>query len=140
MAVGELSKKLKLKQGQRALVINAPKKYFAELANLPDGVEMTQNIEGLVDWAQLFVHNQAELAKLLPQVLDALKPETTLWITFPKGTSGLQTDLTRDKGWDPIRDTNLRWVTLISINQSWSAFGFRPLRPGEPRNDFMNRD
>ena len=69
----------------------------------------------------------------------ALKPMSLLWISFPKGASKLQTDLTRDKGWDSIQSTNLKWVTLISVNETWSAFGFRPARPGEALNDFMAR-
>ena len=39
----------------------------------------------------------------------------------------MQTDLTRDKGWDALlkhKDT-FTWINLISYNEIWSAFGFR---------------
>jgi hypothetical protein len=65
--------------------------------------------------------------------LDELKPESLLWISFPKGTSKIQTDLTRDKGWEALRDADLKWITLISVNDTWSAFSLRPYKLGEER-------
>lgn len=77
--------------------------------------------------------NKSELDKLIPKAARALKPESILWISFPKGTSGIQTDLTRDKGWESIRALDLKWITLISVNESWSAFSLRPYKEGEQR-------
>jgi excinuclease ABC subunit A len=62
-----------------------------------------------------------------------LKPEALLWISFPKGSSGIQTDLSRDQGWEALEGTQLKWVTLVSIDSTWSAFCLRAYRPGEPR-------
>ena len=137
MAENDRSKKMKLQPGQRAAILNAPEGYLAELAPLPDGVELLQTAEGSLDWVQVFVLTQAELEAVLPRVLPVLKPVSLLWISFPKGASRLQSDLTRDKGWDSIQGTHLKWVTLISVNETWSAFCFRPLRPGEETNNFM---
>jgi hypothetical protein len=64
----------------------------------------------------------------------ALKPVSLLWISFPKGSSKIQTDLTRDKGWDSVRD--LKWVTLVSVDETWSAFSLRPYKPGEAKQTF----
>ncbi len=47
-----------------------------------------------------------------------------------------QTDLTRDKGWEPIEASNLMWLSLVSIDDVWSAFSLRPYRPGEARQTF----
>ena len=66
----------------------------------------------------------------------ALKPDSLLWISFPKGTSKIQTHLTRDKDWDALRQTDLKWITLISVNETWSAFALRPYKPGEERQTF----
>lgn len=136
MADNALGKKLKLKAGQRAVIVNAPDGYLAELAPLPADVKMGTRLQGKFDWVQLFVKTQAELAKTLPKVLNALKPESTLWITFPKGASKIQTDLTRDKGWDLLRQADLKWLTLVSVNPTWSAFALRPYKPGEARQTF----
>jgi hypothetical protein len=66
----------------------------------------------------------------------ALKPESMLWIAFPKGTSKIQTDLTRDKGWDELQKLDLKWINLVSINETWSAFSMRPYKEGEKRQSF----
>jgi len=136
MPESPLAKKMKLKPGQRAVVVNAPEGYLKELSPLPAGVELAERLQGKPDWVQVFVKSQAELAKLTPKVLRALKPESLLWISFPKGTSKIQTDLTRDKGWEAVQQGDLKWVNLISVNETWSAFALRPYKPGEERQSF----
>jgi hypothetical protein len=64
--------------------------------------------------------------KELTRVLKLIKDEVTLWIYYPKGTSKLQTDLTRDKGWDNLlKHDELGWISLISFDDTWSTFGSR---------------
>jgi len=119
--------KLKLSGRKRLAVINAPPGYDL-------GVEAESKLAGKFDWIQLFVKNEAELKKTLKKTFAALEPESMLWITFPKGSSRIQTDLTRDKGWDSLKELPVKWVTLVSIDETWSAFGVRPLRKGEEPN------
>jgi len=85
---------------------------------------------------QIFVKDKTNLEKLAPQAICALKPEGLLWITFPKGTSGIQKDLTRDKGWEIVQQADLKWINLISVNAAWSAFSLRPFRSGDKRQSF----
>jgi hypothetical protein len=134
MPESALTKKLKLKPGQRAALLNPPEGYITELSPLPPEVEMSEQLEGQFDWIQLFVRNKAELDELAPQVIEALKPDSLLWLSFPKGSSKVQTDLTRDKGWDAVQ--GLKWTNLISVNETWSAFSVRPYKAGEKRQSF----
>lgn len=127
MPTASLATKLKLKPGMRAAILNAPDGYLDELA--AEKATIDSALDGQYDWLQVFVLNQTQLEALIPQVKAALKPVSLLWISFPKGTSKIQTDLTRDKGWGSIRD--LKWITLISVDETWSAFSLRPPRPGE---------
>jgi hypothetical protein len=136
MPASALARKMKLKPGQRAALLNAPDGYLNELSPLPAGVEVAEKLQGQFDWVQIFVKSKAELDKLIPKVVGALKPESLLWISYPKGTSKIQTDLTRDKGWDSLQKTDLKWVTLISVDEMWSAFALRPYKPGEKRQSF----
>ena len=136
MPESSLAKKLKIKPMQRAALINAPPGYVKELGSLPTGVELAEKLSGKFDWVQLFVKNKAELDKLLSKTVRALKPESLLWISYPKGRSKIQTDLTRDKGWESLQKADLKWVTLISVNETWSAFALRPYKPGEARQTF----
>ena len=136
MTENALVKKLKLKAGQRAAIVNAPGGYIDMLRPLPEGVEVVEALDGTFDWVQVFLKNKAELGTLLPALVGALKPASMLWFTFPKGTSKIQTDLTRDKGWEALHGADLKWITLISVNDTWSAFAVRPYKPGEERQSF----
>lgn len=136
MPENALAKKLRIKPGQRIALVNAPDGYSNELKPLPAAVELSESLRGKFDWIQLFVKNVKELERDLPKVLRAMGPDTLVWLTYPKGTSKIQTDLTRDKGWDSLGPAELKWVTLISVNVTWSAFAVRPHKPSEPRQSF----
>ena len=128
-----LAAKLKLKPNARAAIYHAPDGYLEQLSPLPEGVTIASGLRGKFDWVQVFVKTRDEIAAVAPKAVAALKPDGMLWISFPKGSSKLQTDLTRDKGWESLHDYDLKWVNLISVNDTWSAFAMRPLRPGETR-------
>jgi hypothetical protein len=136
MPQSALSKKLKIRPNLRVAVIEMPKGYLKELQPFPEGVEVVQRLVGKFDWIQVFARNQKSLEKLFPKALRILHPEGLIWVSFPKGTSPIQTDLTRDRGWDVVKNSELKWINLISINDTWSAFSLRPFKEGEPRQTF----
>ena len=136
MTISPLATKLKLKAGQKAAVVGAPAEYLKGLYPLPEGVQLSDSLDGKYDWLQVFVRNEIELVAILPHMLASLKLESLVWLTFPKGSSKIQTDLTRDKGWDSLRGANLKWINLVSVNDTWSAFSLRPYRTGEAHNSF----
>jgi hypothetical protein len=136
MAENALVKKLRLKAGQRAAIIHAPAGYLDTLQLLPERVELAETLDGTLDWVQIFLKTQAELAAIVPSLLQSLGPATLVWLCFPKGTSKIQTDLTRDEGWEALKGAELKWVTLISVNDTWSAYAVRPYKPNEPRQSF----
>ena len=128
-----LAKKMKLKPGARAAIINAPENYLGEFKH---DSEILQMLRGTFDWIQIFVRDKAELDRLAPKAAKALRPDSLLWISFPKGSSKIQTDLTRDKGWENLQSLNLKWTNLISVNETWSAFSLRPYKEGEKKQSF----
>ncbi len=131
--MSDLARKIKLKPGSKAAVIHAPENYLQALQH---DTEVSSALRGKFDWVQIFVKNKAELDELAPRAADALKPDSLLWITFPKGSSKIQTDLTRDKGWDEVRKLDLKWINLVSIDETWSAFSLRPYKEGEKHQSF----
>ena len=131
--MSDLARKIKLKPGSKAAVIHAPENYLQELQH---DTEVSTALRGKYDWIQVFVRTKADLDVLAPKAASTLKPESILWITFPKGSSKVQTDLTRDKGWDEVRKLDLKWINLVSINDTWSAFSMRHYKEGEKRESF----
>ena len=137
MPESALAKKMKLKPNSKAAVINAPEDYVDALKH---DTALSPTLRGKFDWIQIFVQNKAELAALAPKAAKALRPESMLWISFPKGTSRIQTDLTRDKGWEVLQKLDLKWINLVSVNETWSAFALRPYREGEEKQSFRLGD
>ena len=127
MANSSLLKKLQIKSGQRIAIINPPQGYLDELGPLPERTKLAKRVTGTFDLVHLFVKNVAELNKLAPKAIRAVRPDGILWISYPKASSQVETDITRDAGWDVVRQAGLRPVTQIAINEVWSALRFRPI-------------
>lgn len=125
MAISKLAKKLKIKPGDRIAVINSPAEYINELGGLPEGVEVASKLAGKFDLIHLFVQDSSELARDFPNALKALKEVGAFWVSYPKKSSKIQTDLTRDQGWDVTSRLGQRPVSQISVNETWSAVRFR---------------
>jgi hypothetical protein len=119
-----LSQKLKIKEGSALRTINAPADFQKKLAPLPSGVKISLSAKDYdqVHWS---VRNRAEMEKELNGVLGMVKDGVICWVYYPKGTSKMQTDLTRDKGWDALLKHDFQWLSLISLDDTWSAFAFR---------------
>ncbi len=121
-----IAQKLKIKEKDVLLTLHAPPDFKKQLGALPAGVKITDDAAqyNQVHW---FVTNRAGMEKELKKVVSKIKEGIICWIYYPKGTSGMQTDLTRDKGWDALlaHGDTLTWISLISFNDTWSAFGCR---------------
>jgi hypothetical protein len=108
------------------LTLNAPPAFKKGLTALPKGVTITTSGKEY-DQVHWFVLSQAQLQKEMSKVMKLIKPGIVVWIYYPKGTSKIQTDLTRDKGWDCLmaEGDKLTWISLISFDDTWSTFGMR---------------
>ncbi len=131
-----ISQKLKIKEGYTLLTINAPKDFTKKLEPVPVGVKISATARKFnqVHW---FVLNREQLEKEMSKVLALVKDEIVCWIYYPKGTSKIQTDLTRDKGWDKLlkHGDHLTWISLISFDETWSTFGFRPKTTADKKKE-----
>lgn len=120
-----IAQKLRIKKGFSLRTFHAPADFQKQLAPLPDDVSVSPTTKNFqqIHW---FVTNKAQLNKELPSIVPLVKSEVLCWVYFPKGTSTIQTDLTRDKGWDNfLKHEEFQTVNLISFNDTWSAFAFR---------------
>jgi hypothetical protein len=119
------AQKLRIKEGTTQRTIHAPAGFTDQLRPIPPGVKISSAAKAY-DQLHWFVRNKAELEKDCDLAFGLLKDGMVCWVYFPKGSSGIQTDLTRDKGWECLRNRpRLQWLTLISFNEKWSAFGVR---------------
>ncbi|MDB5076388.1 MAG: hypothetical protein JWO42_2567 [Chloroflexi bacterium] len=123
-----LAKKLFIKPGMRLLILNAPEGYRSLLGELHAEPESTPGQAGTFDWVQMFAKNLTELEQASPAAQTAVKPGGTLWISFPKKTSKLASDIGRDSAWNLMGEKGWQGTTNIAIDETWSAMRFKLLQ------------
>jgi len=126
MTTAGLHKKLRILPGQRMLVLNAPPRYLDAIGELPEGSALEQSGEGPFDFVHLFVRDAAELEAVGPAAQSAATYDGIPWISYPKLSSGVASDLSRDIVARIVAGFGLRAVTQVSIDEVWSALRFRP--------------
>jgi hypothetical protein len=124
-----LSDKFQFKNVVKLAVRNAPAGYAEKLQAELEGIEIVAGPDATADAVLLFVNNLAEALALAPRAVATVapaKPEGILWIAYPKGGSGIKTDVNRDKLWPVVQDSSWRPVRQIALDDVWSAMRFRP--------------
>jgi hypothetical protein len=121
-----LVEKLRIQAGHRMLILNAPPGYVESLGDVPEGVGLLEHPEGTFDFVHLFVRDTADYASLSPTAFGSVKYDGLLWISYPKRSSKVATDLTRDVLWKLSEGSGFRPVAQISVDGVWSAVRFRP--------------
>jgi hypothetical protein len=113
-----IAKKIGVKPGKRAVVLGAPEGHEGSIEGAV--------AKGRGDVVLAFATDSRALAKVAPKALASLEEGGLLWIAFPKKTSGIPTDLSRDAGWDAMTKAGWQAVSLVAIDEAWSAARFRP--------------
>jgi hypothetical protein len=118
----EILRKTKFKINNVNAVVGMPGD-FPEFPRWPDGeTSIVEHLNGTFNWIMVFVKSAAELREMAPQVMKALDYKGVAWICFPKKTSKIKTDINRDNGWEAISGMGIKFLNLISVNDTWSAF------------------
>lgn len=126
-AISAVAKKLQVKSGKRWLFYCAPENYLATIEPVPEGTECAFDLGGDFDGVQLFVKDSSELKERLKVIMPVLKPDTIFWITYPKKSSGIPSDLEMMRSWDEPAVYGYNGVTAAAIDQTWTALRFRLL-------------
>jgi hypothetical protein len=116
----EIVRKLKIKPSHTVLVLNSPEGYLSKSETAEKKIIPGKQY----DFVQLFVTNKQGLDKFFPKLLKALKRETLLWITYPKKSSSIKTDISRDHGWEILVKNGFEANALVAIDETWSALRF----------------
>ncbi|MBL7796269.1 MAG: YdeI/OmpD-associated family protein [Saprospiraceae bacterium] len=121
-----LLKKLRIAAPHRFLHLQAPADFEGVLSEGTSGCSFSSDVSRPFDSLHWFVKTRADVDAGAAGILKILPPGVPAWVYFPKGKSGIQTDLTRDAGWEPIlSNPEVRWINLIAFDDTWSAFSFR---------------
>jgi len=116
-----LAKKLGIKEGSQLLLVGAPDTYATLLEPLPEGVQLDTQLSKATDIAQIFVVRREQLQQLLTSYRNKLKPNGVIWVSWPKKSARVPTDITEDI----IRDVALPLgyvdIKVCAVNEIWSG-------------------
>jgi hypothetical protein len=121
-----LIKKLGIKPGQLAYVRGAPSNYNSLLGVMPAGVEIAKRLgkPHSLDFIHFFVLTSRQLRLEFPDLKTALTFAGCLWISWPKRSSKVETDLDENV----IRRIGLHGglvdVKIAAIDETWSGLKF----------------
>src|SRR4051812_28953325 len=138
-----LQKKLQLKPGMRFAVVNAPDGFARTLGKLPAGVKQESSLKTGLDLVMVFASNQKGLSAQWPKVIAALNTDGALWVSYPKKSSGIQTDLGMGE-WTASKGSDWNPVFMIAVDDTWSSVRFKHApgldRAREARQEEIIRD
>ena len=119
-----LPRKLGFKPGTRYLLVGAPPDYGRTLGALPGGCTAGRPRDTGLDLIQLFTPSAKVLASRFAPLAAKLQPAGALWISWPKKSSGVVTDLTENE----IRRIGLAAglvdVKVCAVDEIWSGLKF----------------
>jgi len=120
-----VGRKLGMNPGMRALIIAPPPGYLKLLAPLPDGLTVSSRAAGNYPFVQVFATRLSEVRKLAEKLSKHAAPNALVWISYPKKTSRAKGELSRDVIREAMRVVGWRAVSIVAIDQVWSALRFR---------------
>jgi hypothetical protein len=115
-----LGAKLGYRAGQRVRVLGAPDGYWALCAIDPATLEIRARGDGL-HLVHAFATSRAALARALPKLAAAIAPDGMLWLSWPKKSAGVASDLSEDVLRELALPLGLVDVKVCAVDATWSA-------------------
>jgi hypothetical protein len=116
-----LWKKLGVVEGTTLVALGAPAEYASWLAPLPAGARIVTRAGKSPAAVHLFTSSRAELGRSLAAWRRRIAPDGFLWVSWPKRSSKVATDITEDT----IRELALPlgWVDVkvCAVSEVWSG-------------------
>jgi hypothetical protein len=116
-----LSQKLGIKPGHAVHTIDAPERYRALLAPLPDDVIFASRLSEGVDVVHLFVTAASKLSSALARVRKQMRDDTVVWVSWPKKAAKVETDVTEDVVRAAALPIGLVDVKVCAVDDVWSG-------------------
>jgi hypothetical protein len=119
-----LPKKLGLKPGFRAQLVDAPPEVRSELQSELAACEIATDGKLPLDFAMFFTKSKAALAKEFKRITKLLAPAGIFWVSWPKKSSGVATDLDENIVRDIGLAAGLVDVKVCAVTEVWSGLKF----------------
>lgn len=116
-----LARKLGLLPASRVLVVGAPRPYREIVAPLPGRIELVARATRTTDLVHLFATEREELARRLATLRPRLRPDVPVWVSWPKKSAKIPTDVTEDVVREVALPLGLVDVKVCAVDAVWSG-------------------
>lgn len=114
-----LAKKLGIKDGFSIKLINLPDNYFDLFTDLPANLYFEDDAKR--DFIHFFTMNRSEYQTELPKLKEQIKSNGTIWVSWPKKTSKIRTDITETVIRDYAIQIGLVDIKVCAVDETWSG-------------------
>lgn len=118
----ELTKRLRIDTSDGLWVVNAPSDLATVLPNITTYNKASNKKP--VKQLMLFAYNSSDFHKYLPKLIGYIAHNTLFWISYPKQSGSIESDLTKMEPWEYITSLGFRGQTSIHINNDWTGMRF----------------
>ena len=132
-----LLQKLGIKTGMRVVTVGAPRNYRKLLGKPPSGVEFSTRLGNNLEFIHCFVIQRSDLEKQLPRLRTKVRDDGTLWISWPKKSAGVPTDVTEDVIRAVALPLGLVDTKVCAINETWSGLKLMIRRENRGTKNFL---
>src|SRR4026208_2510480 len=116
-----LPQKLGIKPGRTVVTINAPKNYRRLLGTIPERVTFSDRLKPDSSFAHVFIEKRRELEKRLAVLRQKSADTGTVWVSWPKRSSRVPTDVTEDVVRAVALPLGFVDVKVCAIDETWSG-------------------
>jgi len=116
-----LPQKLGIKPGLTVVTINGPINYRRLLGAIPERVTFSDRLKPDSSFVHIFIKERSELGKRLSGLRERIAGTGTIWVSWPKRSSGVPTDVTEDVVRAVALPLGFVDVKVCAIDQTWSG-------------------
>lgn len=116
-----LARKLGIGADTVVVAIGAPKTYASLLGPLPRGARITARAPKSPAFVHLYTTSRQELAGRLASLRSSLAQDGTVWVSWPKRSARVPTDVTEDVIRDVALPLGFVDVKVCAVDDTWSG-------------------
>ncbi|BDA79674.1 DUF3052 domain-containing protein [Leptospira kobayashii] len=119
-----LGDKLGIKEGMNVFFHSLPSDVESELSSYLSETKISKTLKGSLDYLHVFTKEKKELEKKFPELVSHLAEKGMIWISWPKGSSKVPTDINENT----VREIGLPLgvvdVKVCAVSEVWSGLKF----------------
>ena len=109
-----------IKADYRVRTAGAPSDYAQLVMSLPDNVRISNRITSDTHIWHIFTRSKSALGKALPKLLNQIRQDRRIWVSWPKKASGVASTVTENTGRELALPLGLVDIKFCAIDNTWS--------------------